>query len=156
MCVSRDALVGTFPKYLNFEVFRLLGCYGGQVGPIQSSPVQSSRNWRALNFSMGLTCFVETSLSRYLRTPRVQYLTSRNREDANCAAAEARNLTLNCLVHQWRAAMRGTKKLRTNLECLQYFAVSGSPLSGLATGFALSFSSSYPDFNYMVIQKENY
>ena len=42
VCVSRDALVGTFPKYLNFEVFRLLGCYRVQVGPIQSHPVQSS------------------------------------------------------------------------------------------------------------------
>jgi len=84
------------------------------------------------------------------------YLTAQNREDANFAAAEARNLTLNYLVHQWRAAMRGTKELRTVFECLQYFAVSGSPLSGFSTGFALSFSSSYPDFNYIVIQTENY
>jgi hypothetical protein len=128
-----------------------------QVGP--SSPV-----WSALNFNMGPICFLETSVSIYLRTPHV---TSQNREDANYAAAEAWNLTLNYLVHQWPTAMRGTEKLRTNFECLQYFvvngsplsgltAVSGSPLSGLTTCFALSLSSSYPDFNYVAIQTDNY
>jgi hypothetical protein len=142
-----------FQSTSNFEVSRLLGCYAVHVGPIQSSPVQSSRNWSALNFNMGPICFLEMSLRNYWRTPHV---TSQNREDTNHAAAEAWNLTLNYLVHQWRAAMRGTKKLRKNFECLQYFAVTGSPLSGLTTCFALSFSSFYPDSNYIVIQTENY
>jgi hypothetical protein len=142
-----------FQSFSNFEVFRLLRCYAVQVSPIQSSPVLSSRKWSALNFNMGPVCFLETSVSSCLRTPHVTF---QNREDANYAAAEAWNLTLNYLVHQWRAAMRGTKEIRTNFECLQYFALSGGPLSGLTACFALSFTYSYPDCNYMVIQTEIY
>jgi len=103
-----------FQNTSNFEVFRLLGCYGCRSVP--SSPVQSSPNWSALNFSIGLICFLETSVSSYLRTAHVPSIAEQRRRQLRLGGSPKSSIKLS------GAAMTYCRE--GNEETENYFRVS--------------------------------